>query len=73
MTYLTTVFMEDVGEAVQDAVTTATVGASLLNPLPMRDDITRPADRQRGVTFEHWTDGQTDGWISTAVFVNVPE
>lgn len=39
---LTTIIMEDVGEAVQDAVTTATVGASFLNPLTMRNHPTGP-------------------------------
>lgn len=43
--------MEDVGEAVEDAVTTATVGASLLNPLTMRNQTTAPAGSERvGVT-----------------------
>lgn len=34
--------MEDVGEAVQDSVATATVGASLLDPLTVRDGATAP-------------------------------
>lgn len=45
--YLTTVFMEDMGEAMQDAVTTATVGASFLNPLAMRNRTTAPTGRQK--------------------------
>lgn len=45
--YLTTVFMKDVGEAVQDTVTTATVGTSFLNPLAMRNRPTAPTG-QRG-------------------------
>lgn len=36
--------MENVGEAVQEAVTTATVGAAFLNPLPVRNQTTTPAD-----------------------------
>lgn len=42
---LTTVFMKDVGEAVQNAVATATVGAAFLNPLSMRNRPTAPSDR----------------------------
>lgn len=34
--------VEDVGEAVQDAVTTATVGASFLNPLAVRNQTAAP-------------------------------
>lgn len=34
--------MEDMGEAVKDAITTATVGASFLNPLTMRNGPTVP-------------------------------
>lgn len=45
--YLTTVFMKDVGEAVQDTITTATVGTSFLNPLAMRNRPTAPTE-QRG-------------------------
>lgn len=34
--------MEDVGEAVQRAITTAAVGAALLNPLAVRNQTTGP-------------------------------
>lgn len=44
--HLTTVFMEDVGEAVQNAVTAATVGASFLNPFAVRNGTTPPTGRQ---------------------------
>lgn len=43
--YLTTVFMKDVGEAVENAVTTATVGAAFLNPLTVRYQPTAPTER----------------------------
>lgn len=43
--YLTTVFMKDVGEAVENAITTATVGAAFLNPLTMRYQPTAPTER----------------------------
>lgn len=46
--YLTTVFVKDVGEAVENAVTTATVGAAFLNPLTMRYQPTAPAERGGG-------------------------
>lgn len=44
---LTTVFVKDVREAVQDAVTTAAVGASFLNPFAMRNQTTAPTDKRR--------------------------
>lgn len=48
--FLTAVLMEDVGEAVQDAVTTATVGASSLNPLSVRTGPTVPTDTETNMT-----------------------
>lgn len=43
--------MEDVGEAVQDTVTTATVGAAFLNPLAVRNQATAPAETEKvGIT-----------------------
>lgn len=44
---LTAVFVEDVGEAVQEAVATAAVGAALLNPLAVRNQPAAPAQTQR--------------------------
>lgn len=43
--------MKDVGEAVQNAVTTATVGAAFLNPLSMRNQPTAPSDRGASTTL----------------------
>lgn len=60
---LTTVFMEDVGEAVQDAVTTATVGASFLNPLTVRDGPAAPTGR------EHASE-QTEGTAADGLSAN---
>lgn len=40
---LTTVFVEDVREAVEDAVAAATVGAALLHPLAVRNQPAAPA------------------------------
>lgn len=44
---LTAVIVKDVGEAVKNAVNTATVGAAFLNPLPMRNQATVPAERKK--------------------------
>lgn len=44
--------MEDVGEAVQDAVTTATVGASFLNPLTMWNHTTGPIERWENADYK---------------------
>lgn len=40
---LTAVLVEDVGEAVQDAVAAATVGATPPDPLAVRDQAAAPA------------------------------
>lgn len=49
---LTAVVVEDVGEAVKNAVTTATVGAAFLDPLPVGDQATVPAERKTVDTAE---------------------
>lgn len=44
---LTAVVVKDVGEAVKNAVTTATVGAAFLHPLPVGDQATAPAEKKK--------------------------
>lgn len=66
---LTTVFMEDVGEAVQDPVTTATVGASFLNPLTMWNHTTGPIERwgRCRLVCLHCTAGWKSEWLEATV------
>lgn len=44
---LTTIFIEHVREAMQDAIETAAVGAAFLDPLSMRNKITSSANKRK--------------------------
>lgn len=47
----TTVVVEHLGEAMENSISTATVGAALLNPLSMRDNATVPAHTSKYVPY----------------------
>lgn len=58
---LTAVFVKDVGEAVKNAVTTATVGAALPDPLPVRNGAAVPAGRRKREGADLWAEAEADG------------